>query len=205
MKKILVMNPKGGCGKTTVATNLASYYALWEVPVALIDYDRQRSSLDWVDNRVAELGPISGVDGSHGRVSVDKGVQRVLMDAPAASNQAQVRRLFGLADVVLIPVLPSPIDIRAAGHFIGDLTDEGLLKNKRVGLVGNRVKENTLIFNNLKSFLRRMDIPLVTSLRDTQNYIRAAEGGYGIFELPPYIVEKDIEQWRKLINWVEAK
>ena len=205
MKKILVMNPKGGCGKTTVATNLASYYALWEVPVALIDYDRQRSSLDWVDNRVAELGPINGVDGSHGRVSVDKGVQRVLMDAPAASNQAQVRRLFGLADVVLIPVLPSPIDIRAAGHFIGDLTDEGLLKNKRVGLVGNRVKENTLIFNNLKSFLRRMDIPLVTSLRDTQNYIRAAEGGYGIFELPPYIVEKDIEQWRKLINWVEAK
>ena len=70
MKKILVMNPKGGCGKTTVATNLASYYALWEVPVALIDYDSQRSSLDWVDNRVAELGPISGVDGSHGRVSV---------------------------------------------------------------------------------------------------------------------------------------
>ena len=205
MKKILVMNPKGGCGKTTVATNLASYYALWEVPVALIDYDSQRSSLDWVDNRVAELGPISGVDGSHGRVSVDKGIQRVLMDAPAASNKTQVKKLFNLADVVLIPVLPSPIDIRAAGHFVDQLTDEGLLDNKRVGLVGNRVKENTIIFNNLKTFLRRLDIPLVTSLRDTQNYIRAAEGGYGIFELPPYVVEKDINQWRKLINWVEGK
>ena len=205
MKRILVMNPKGGCGKTTIATNLASYYALWEVPVALIDYDPQRSSLDWIGNRSGELSAIAGVDGSKGRVSGDKSIRRVLMDAPAASSRAQIHKLFDLADVVLIPVLPSPIDIRAAGHFIDALMADGLTQKSQVGLVGNRVKENTLIYNNLKNFLQRVDIPMVTTLRDTQNYIRAADGGYGIFELPPYIVEKDIEQWRKLIHWVEGK
>ena len=204
MKKILIMNPKGGCGKTTMATNLASYYALWEVPVSLIDYDPQHSSMDWVANRPKELNPIVAVDGSHGRTSVDKNMKRVLMDAPARSNKAQLTKLFGLADVVLIPVLPSPIDIRAAGHFIAELTALGLLKTSRVGLVGNRVRESNLIFTNLKRFLTKLDIPLVSYLRDTQNYIRAAEGGFGIFELPPHQVEKDIEQWRPIINWVES-
>lgn len=204
MKKILVMNPKGGCGKTTISTNLASYYALWEVPVALIDYDPQRSSLDWMEKRGSDLGAIHGIDGSRGRVNVDSNIQRVLMDAPAASNNQQIDRLMKLADVVLIPVLPSPIDFRAAENFINQLKENDFVQDTRVGLVGNRVRENTLIFSNLQSFLKKMKIPLVTSLRDTQNYIRSAEGGFGIFELPPYLVEKDIEQWRKLINWVES-
>ena len=203
MKKILVINPKGGCGKTTMATNLSSYYALWDVPVALVDYDPQRSSLDWVAQRSNELGPITGVDGSRGRINIDKQIKRVIMDAPARSSKQQILKLFDLADVVLIPVLPSPIDIRAAGSFIGQLTADKLLKKAKIGLVGNRVKENTLIFANLQKFLNKMDVPLVTSIRDTQNYIKAADGGFGIFEMPPYQAEKDIEQWRPLINWIE--
>ncbi len=210
MKKILVMNPKGGCGKTTLATNLASYYALWEVPVAIIDYDLQRSSLEWVSQRTKSLNPIRAIDGTCGKVSIGKGIKRVLMDAPASTRMSQLKKLVGLADVVIIPVSPSPIDIRAAGHFIGEMIAEGLLKQDRVGqasigLVGNRVRENTLIFNNLTRFLKRLKIPLISNLRDTQNYIRSAEGGYGIFEMPPYLVEKDIEQWRPVINWIEAK
>lgn len=204
MKRILLMNPKGGCGKSTLATNLASYYALWDVPVALIDYDPQRSSLEWLSQRTRELKPIAAIDGTHGRISADNDIRRVIMDAPARNNLAQIKRLIGHADVVIIPVLPSPIDIRAAGHFVGELTAENLLKKARIGLVGNRVRENTLIYGNLERFLKRLKIPVVTNLRDTQNYIRAADTGTGIFEMPPYVVEKDIEQWRPLINWIEA-
>ncbi len=204
MKKILVINPKGGCGKTTIATNLASYYALWGVPVALIDYDPQKSSLEWLENRTTDLGHISGVDGSRGRIGIDKSMRRVVLDAPARCSNPQLQKLFNLADVALIPVLPSPIDIRAAGHFITELASQNILQNSRIGLVGNRVRENTLIYSNLQKFLKNLDIPLISSLRDTQNYIRAAEGGFGVFELPPYQAEKDIEQWRPLINWIEA-
>lgn len=210
MKKILVMNPKGGCGKTTLATNLASYYALWEVPVAIIDYDMQKSTLEWAEQRPDALNPISAIDGSHGKVRIDKEIKRVLMDAPASTRIPQLKKLVGLADVVIIPVSPSPIDIRAAGHFIGELIAEGMLHQDRIGqarigLVGNRVRENTLIFSNLIAFMEKLKIPLISNLRDSQNYIRAADGGYGIFEMPPFLVEKDIEQWRPIINWIEAK
>jgi chromosome partitioning protein len=203
MKKILVINPKGGCGKTTVATNLASYYALWDVPVALVDYDPQKSSLDWLANRTSDLGRISGVDGSRGRVKFDKSIRRAVLDAPARCSNQQLRKLFELADVALIPVLPSPIDIRATGHFVAELISEKMIKKAKIGLIGNRVRENTLIYSNLQKFLKKLNIPLVSSLRDTQNYIRAAEGGFGVFELPPYQASKDIDQWRPLINWIE--
>lgn len=203
MKKILVVNAKGGCGKTTLATNLASYYALWKVPVALLDCDPQHSSLDWLQQRSDKLNPIEGLDGSHGRTTAPDGIQRMVIDAPARISSAQLRKLFDVADEVLLPVLPSPIDIRAVGHFVGELMLNKLLKSARVGLVANRVRENTLIYQNLEAFLQTMKLPLVTHLRDTQNYIKAAEGGHGIFEMSPYQVDKDIEQWRPLIKWLE--
>ncbi len=203
MKRILVVNPKGGCGKSTLATNLASYYATWEVPVALIDLDAQQSSLEWLGQRSGVLYPIEGIDGSRGRLSVPGRIQRVVMDAPARTGKNQLQRYFNQADEILIPVLPSPIDIRAAGHFVGELLLEGMLKKSRVGLVANRVRENTLIYSNLERFLRTLKVPLVAHLRDTQNYIRAADGGHGIFEMAPYLVDRDIETWRSLIKWVE--
>ena len=203
MKKILVVNPKGGCGKTTITTNLASYYALWEVPVALIDLDPQQSSLEWLGQRSERYNKIEGVDGSKGKLSVADHIQRIVIDAPARSTPGQLNKLFNFADEVLIPVLPSPIDIRAAGHFIGELLLDKNLRRSRIGLVANRVRENTLIFDNLEKFLTKLKIPLVTHLRDTQNYIRAAEGGFGIFEMPPYQVDKDMEAWKPLIHWVE--
>ncbi len=203
MKRILVVNPKGGCGKSTLATNLASYYATWEVPVALIDLDAQQSSLEWLGQRPGTLYPIEGIDGSRGRLGVPGRIRRVIMDAPARTGKNQLQRFFGQADEILIPVLPSPIDIRAAGHFIGELLLDRMLKKSRVGLVANRVRENTLIYSNLERFLRTLKVPLVTHLRDTQNYIRAAEGGRGIFEMAPYLVDRDIDTWRPLITWVE--
>ncbi|MEJ2177926.1 MAG: hypothetical protein P8Y12_08245 [Gammaproteobacteria bacterium] len=101
---------------------------------------------------------------------------------------------------VLIPVLPSPIDIRAAGHFIGELLLDKILRKSRIGLVANRVRENTLIYNNLEEFLSKLKIPLITHLRDTQNYIKAAEGGDGVFEMAPYLVDKDMDSGLKKIT-----
>ena len=206
MKTILIVNPKGGCGKSTLATNLASYYALWEVPVALADYDPQQSSLEWLAQRSGDLNPIQGIDasqGSHARTSVSGNTQRLIMDAPARVAKPQLKRLFEFADRVVVPVLPSPLDIRAAGHFIGELMFDGLLKESSVALVANRVRENTLIYHNLIGFLAKVKIPLVAQLRDTQNYIRAAEQGHGIFEMSPYQTGRDVEQWRALIKWIE--
>ena len=104
-----------------------------------------------------------------------------------------------------LPALDSPLDIRAIGHFMAQLMMGSMLKSARVGLVANRVKENTIIFQNLERFLKTLDIPLVTHLRDSQNYIRSAEGGFGVFEMSPYQVDKDIDQWRPLIEWIEQK
>ena len=204
MKTTLIVNPKGGCGKSTLATNLASYYALWDVPVALVDYDPQQSSIEWLAQRDSGLNPIHGVDASHGHARLPAEVQRVVLDAPARIDKAQLKRLFQFADRAIVPVLPSPLDIRTAGHFIGELMLDGLLRPSSVALVANRVRKNTVIYRNLTRFLDKLNIPLLAHLRDSQNYIRAAEAGHGIFEMPPYQAEEDAEQWRALIGWVEA-
>lgn len=208
MKTILIVNPKGGCGKSTLATNLASYYALWNVPVALVDYDPQLSSLEWLAQRDPNANRIIGVDASKGqqaRVSLPGNVDRIIMDAPARIESSQLKRLFQFSSCVIMPVLPSPIDIRAAGHFMGELMLAHLLKTTRVGLVANRVRENTVIYRNLETFLRKMKVPVITHLRDTQNYIHAAKSGHGIFEMPPHQADRDVEQWRRLIKWVEKE
>ena len=204
MRKILVVNPKGGCGKTTIATNLASYYALWEVKTAIVDYDPQQSSLEWLHSRSSGYEPIRGIRGSE-RVSYPAGIERVLIDSPARTDRRAFTALAREADVILVPILPSPIDIRAAAHFIGELLLSGRSRNKRIGVLANRVREQTLIYAKLEKFLKSIKIPVVTHLRDSQNYIRAAEYGIGIFEMAPYMVETDLEQWRPLINWVEQK
>ncbi|MGR3915165.1 MAG: AAA family ATPase [Gammaproteobacteria bacterium] len=204
MKTTLMLNPKGGCGKSTLATNLASYYAVWGVAVALVDYDPQHSSLEWLAQRGKAENPIHGIDAGGGkRVSLPGAIKRVIIDSPARIEAGQLRRLFKFADNVLLPVLPSPLDIRAAAHFLGELLLSGMLQDARVGLVANRVRENTRIYHNLEKFLRQLKMPLVAQLRDTQHYIRAAAGGHGIFEMPPHQVNQDMEQWRPLINWVE--
>lgn len=207
MRSILVVNPKGGCGKSTIATNLASYYAVWGVPTALIDYDTQQSSLEWLEARPETFEPIQGIDGTNGRLNHPAGIQRALMDAPAHIDNKQVTALMHKADVVIVPVLPSAMDIRAAAHFIGELLvrSKVLEHRKRVGVIANRVRENTIVYGQLTRFLKGVKIPFVTSLRDTQNYIRAAERGVGIFEFAPYLVQPDLEQWRPLIRWVEGK
>ncbi|MDZ7840017.1 MAG: AAA family ATPase [Gammaproteobacteria bacterium] len=207
MRSILVVNPKGGCGKTTIATNLASYYAVWGVPTALVDYDPQRSSLDWLEARSEKYEKITGIAGHSTSLHLPEGTQRVIYDVPARSVVEKIVKMMNHSDAVVIPVLPSPIDIRAAAHFISEFISKGHLRQRKklVGIVANRVKENTVIYHQLEQFLGGIDIPFVTSLRDTQNYVHAARRGVGIFEMGASQVEKDLEQWRPLINWIEGK
>jgi len=209
MRSILVVNPKGGCGKTTISTNLASYYAVWGVKTALVDFDPQQSCMQWlkVRNSAPKLAKIYGASGLSGDLVIPEDTQRLIYDAPARSVTGKVVGLVQQSDAVVIPVLPSPIDMRAASKFVDELIRKGRLRQRPrlVGLVANRVREHTKVYGHLENFLSDTELPFVTRLRDSQNYVRAAERGVGIFEMGPAAVAQDLEQWRPLINWIEGK
>ncbi len=208
MRTIMVLNAKGGCGKTTIATNLASYYA-WErgQQVALADFDPQGSSLAWLQARSAEWPPIHGIAAFRTLVRPPKETEVMIMDAPARVQGAELAGLVRRVQTIVVPVLPSPVDIRAAADFMKELLTSGRVSRQqtRVAVVANRVRENTLVYHTLQAFLKSLKIPFVTSLRDTQNYIRAQEKGVGIFEMAPSQTWQDREQWEPLVRWLRSK
>lgn len=208
MRSILVLNAKGGCGKSTIATNLASYFA-WEEEksVALVDYDPQASSMEWLQARGEEWPEIRGYAAYRDNVRIPSNIDVVIYDAPARVTPTEMAALVRRAETIIIPVLPSPIDIRAAAHFIRDLLTVGKVSREqtKLAIVANRVKENTLIYQSLQSFVKSLKIPFITTLRDTQNYIHAEERGIGIFEMAPSRVWQDLEQWEPLIRWLRSK
>ena len=213
MRSILVLNSKGGTGKTTLATNLAAYYALEEYNVALVDYDVQRSALDWLETRTEERPFIHGVDGTRPGVRIPRNMDYVFMDAPAASHGETLVRLLRKAQTCIIPVVPSPIDLNAAVRFLDRLVRLGRVLNRkvRVGTVANRVRENSAGHQELQHFLRsvrlpdRRRLPFVAALRSTQSYVHAAERGLGIWELPHSRVRHDLELWEPLIKWLNSR
>ena len=207
MRHILVMNPKGGCGKSTIATNLASWYATRGKHVALADFDPQGSSLDWVGLRPAEAPKISGVQAfEDGLRAVPRNADVVVIDAPARSHGREVTELVRRAETVLVPVLPSAIDMRAASNFIAELLEVGRVARQqaKIAVIANRIKENTLSFDELDAYLRKLGIPYIATLRDAQNYVRAYGRGLGVFELPQYLAWQDWEQWLPLTDWLES-
>ncbi len=204
----MVLNTKGGCGKSTVATNLASYFAYeQELNVALEDFDPQGSSMDWLQARPDYYPEIKGIRAYQDPARAPKNTDVVIIDAPAATYGKDMSSLVRRADTILIPVLPSPIDIRAAAQFIHDLLLQGKVSRKqtRIAVVANRVRENTRVYHTLEKFLKSLKIPFIATLRDTQNYIRSAEQGIGIFEMAPSSVYKDLEQWERLTRWLRSK
>jgi chromosome partitioning protein len=208
MRHILVTNAKGGCGKSTIATNLAAYYASEGFATALADYDPQGSALAWLAERPEEYAPIAAVHGfESGLRSVPRSTEYVIIDSPARSHGRELTELVRRAETILVPVLPSPIDMKAASGFVGELLEVGKVADKkaRVALVANRVKENTLIFDELDEYLSHLNVPYIATLREAQNYIRAYQRGLGIHELPPYLAWPDWEQWDPLIEWLDSK
>jgi chromosome partitioning protein len=207
MRHIMVMNAKGGCGKSTLATNIASYFASEGHSVALADYDPQRSSLDWLDRRPDNRPKIAGVAGfEDGLRHAPRNADYLIIDAPARSHGKELTDLVRVAETIVIPVLPSTIDMQASDRFIKELKSVAKIERKeaKIGVVANRVREYTLIFEELDEYLTSARVPYLTSLREAQNYVRAYTRGLGIFELPEYLAWPDWEQWDPLTKWLRS-
>ena len=208
MRQIMVINAKGGSGKTTIATNLASYFATLNKKVTIIDYDPQGSSLAWLAARSSAKAPIQGIAGFKKNAERPKrNTDIVIMDAPAAVHGAELTKMVRKAKTILIPVLPSPIDMRAATAFIKELKACAPVSQKKakLALVANRSRDITNIFWELEEFLSAQRLPYLTMLRDSQNYVRAAERGLGIYEMGPAATAVDRDQWDPIVKWVKSK
>ena len=213
MNRIVVLNPKGGSGKTTIATNLASYFAAKQQKPVLMDFDPQGSSLRWVSKRPPALPPIHAINAFEKDPRTTRTFQlripdfstHVIVDTPAAVEARLLPELTRDARKIIVPVLPSDIDIHACSRCIRDLLLVGKVRRdeNRIGVVANRIRRNTLTYQSLIRFLNTLGIPIVAMLRDSQNYLRTAELGMGLHEMKTYIVRQDLEEWRPLIEWLE--
>ena len=204
----MVLNAKGGCGKSTLATNIASYFATQGATVALADYDPQRSSLDWLERRPEDRPQIAGVAAfEDGFRHVPRSADIVVVDAPARSHGKELTELVKHAETIVIPVLPSTIDMQATTTFIEELRNVGKIQRKqaKIATVANRVRDNTLIWDDLDEYLNKTRVPYVAALREAQNYVRAYTRGLGIFELPEYLAWPDWDEWEPLTAWLRSK
>lgn len=208
MRTILVTNAKGGCGKSTIATSLAAYYASEGYVTALADFDPQSSALDWLAERPEQFAPIKGLRAfEDGLTGLPRNTEYLVADAPARSTGKELVGLLRRAESVVVPVLPSPIDMKAGANFIAELLGTRKITDKkaRVAVVANRVRENTLIYDELDEYLAKLKIPYVAAFREAQNYIRSYQRGLGIHELPPYLAWPDWEQWEPLLEWLDSR
>jgi len=208
MRTILVTNAKGGCGKSTIATNLAAYYASEGFETTLADYDPQQSALAWLEERPEEYATITGLPGYEtGLRGIPRSTEYLILDAPAGSHGKELIELVRRAESIIVPVLPSPIDIKAASRFVEELMHLHKVADRKakVAVVANRIRENTLIFDELDEYLTSLKAPYLAWLREAQNYIRAYQRGLGIHELPPYLAWPDWEQWEPLLEWLGSR
>ncbi len=208
MRHIMVLNAKGGCGKSTLATNIASYFATQGAAVALADYDPQRSSLDWLARRPDNRASIAAVAGfEDGLRHAPRNADILVIDAPARSHGAELSDLVKHAETIVVPVLPSTIDMQATTTFLDELRNVPKIAKKqaKIAAVANRVRDNTLIFDDLDEYLTKARVPYVATLREAQNYVRAYTRGIGIFELPEYLAWPDWNEWEPLTAWLRSK
>ena len=213
-RNILLANAKGGCGKSTMATNLAAYFSNRGRATALMDYDPQSSSTHWLKLRPETASPITGITAFtrdstrktrsfHNRLP--RGIERVVIDSPAGISGATLYNCIRDADLIIVPLLPSPIDIHAATEFIREIEITGCLRerNKQVLVIANRVKTNTLMFKQLNQFLHDRQVPLVTHMRDSQLYPRYFARGLAIADLARSSAEAEKDRWVRLGSWIE--
>lgn len=215
LRKVVILNPKGGSGKTTLAMNLAGYFASVGRPCAIMDFDPQGSSIRWLRKRPPGLPSIYGIAAYEKKMNMTRSFQlrvpqeirHVVLDTPAAMTTAQLTEFTPGAHAILVPVLPSAIDIHAASRLIADLLLVAKVSRRmgRLGVVANRVRENTLGFRKLMAFLDRLQIPIIGALRDSQNYVHAADEGTSIHEMHPTRAKKDLLSWLPLTSWLELR
>ncbi len=206
MPVFVVANPKGGVGKSTLATNLAGYFAAQGHKVMLGDIDRQQSARTWLGLRPEHLPQIGSWELTHDEVvRPPKGTTHVVLDTPAGLHGKRLDEVMKLADRVLIPLQPSIFDIHASHAFIQQLRGHRRADKVRMAIVGMRTREGTLSTDHLRNFLESAKLPLLGFVRDTQNYVHLAAHGLTLWDVAPARVERDLEQWRPIVRWVDAK
>jgi chromosome partitioning protein len=205
MPVIVVANPKGGVGKSTLSTNLAGWLARQGHAVMLGDADRQQSARAWLGLRPATLPAIVGWDVQPDHlVKPPKGTTHVVLDTPAGLHGKKLDEVMKVADKVLVPLQPSIFDIYATRPFLSELLARRKSDKVQIAVVGNRVRDGSISAGQLDSFLATLGVPLLGHLRDTQNYIHLAARGLTLWDVAPSRVEKDLEQWGPLLSWAEA-
>ena len=202
MPVIVVANPKGGVGKSTLATNLAGWLAHQGHAVMLGDVDRQQSARGWLALRPPGLPRISTWQVLPGDVvRPPQGTTHAVLDTPAGLHGKRLDAVMKLADRVLVPLQPSIFDIRATHDFVRALQAHKRSDRVRIALVGMRVREGTIAAEQLREFLATLGAPVLTYLRDTQNYVHLAARGLTLWDVAPGRVERDLEQWRPVLDF----
>ncbi|MGO4392079.1 ParA family protein [Variovorax sp. M-6] len=206
MPVVLVANPKGGVGKSTLATHIAGYFASRGHPVMLGDIDRQQSSRLWLGLRSPQAREIRSWEASEDGnvVRPPRGTTHAVIDTPAGLHGSRFKEALALADRVLVPLSPSIFDIYATRDFLDKLLANRHAAKAKIALVGMRVDARTLAADRLREFVAGLDLPVLGELRDTQNYVQLAARGLTLFDLAPGRVQRDLEQWQPITRWLDA-
>jgi len=213
MNTTLVVNSKGGSGKTTVTTNLASYFASRDVPTTILDYDPQGSSLAWLQLRGRRGGRVYGANGAHQRgprirsieMHVPADTRQLVIDAPAGASGLLLQEMLSRANCIVIPVAPSPFDIYATANFVKDLLLVGRIRTRsiRLAVVANRVRSTGPVYRPLERFLGSLGLPFLTRISDSEVYVKAAEAGLGVFEMEDAAPER--EELTPIVEWITGE
>lgn len=217
-RRILFANSKGGCGKSTLATNLASIYANAGMTTALIDHDPQGSATQWLKRRPENLSAIHGIEAYRKEVSgatgnwfmrLPRGTQRVIIDTPAGLQGPEFQDQIAQADIIIVPVLPSPIDIHSATRFIGSILLSAEYRQrsgpKQLVVLANRVRKNTRVLQKLDLFLDSLKLPRIGDIRDTQQYVHCFESGNGMIDVTGNRFNDDRQHWMDIMIWLESQ
>jgi len=216
-KKILVANSKGGCGKTTIATNLAVAFANQGLKVSLLDCDRQASCLHWAEERDALAPKVNTVANYHSAdklakqiaQEIDQGSDVIIMDVTGRHTEASLfEEALKASDLVLIPMLSSSLDIKAGERFVADLMTHRVMRAtpRPIGVIYNRAQNSSANQQRLEDFLRCLDVPVITELRDSSAYVSAAETGVGVLEMRENTAaSEEYAAWRDIMLWIDRR
>ena len=215
MLSILIINSKGGSGKTTLSTNLASFYASKNFKTAILDYDPQGSSLQWLSVRPVHLQRIHGANAAPATGTslrsinawVPDETEVLIIDSPAGAAGLLLKELVRKSNYIVIPVAPSPIDIRATANFIKDLLLIGgaRISSTKIAVVANRVRSrSTTAYVSLERFLNSLKMPFLTIISDSENYLQAVERGEGVFDMDETTTFAERQELMPIMKWMEG-